>query len=73
MKKLHKALLVAGAGLAVSVAGVASANADSMGIHHVKNEKTATMKTQAADGKTTTKTAKGQCGHGKCGHGKCGH
>ena len=68
MKKLHKTLLIAGAGLAVSVADVTTANADSMGIHHVKNEKTTTVKAQAADAKTTAKATKGKCGHGKCGH-----
>ena len=41
MKTMHKALLSIAAGMAISVAGMATANADHMNIHHVKNAKKA--------------------------------
>ena len=41
MKTMHKALLSVADGMAISVAGMATANADHMNIHHVKNAKKA--------------------------------
>ena len=41
MKTMHKVLLSVAEGMAISAAGIATANADHMNVHHTKNVKKA--------------------------------